>query len=151
FSLLNGHTISVVNQTTGAIQTRTILWNNATKIWVSSPWDTTPTAGDTYYIGGIDWYWYTPKLSLEQDRSGEEKFKRLYGWLNRSQTVPITLSYQVDTKTARTKTIAGDTRFFDELIEDKGRETTLGFINRKPDSPVELEAFQIGFEEGKVR
>lgn len=151
FSLLNGHTISVVNQTTGVIQTRTILWNNATKIWVTAPWDTTPTAGDTYYISGIDWTWRTPLLSLEGDRSGEEKFKRLYGWLNRSQTVPITLSYLSDTNAAQTKTIAGDARFFDELIPTKGRETYVGFANAKPDAPVEIEAFQIGFEEGRVR
>lgn len=141
-----------VTASNGTVQERVILYNTATRIYVTEEWDTNPSEDDTYAIAGIDCYWYSPWLSLHGDRGQESQIDRLHAWFkDDGNDVTVTATHATDDRTAQTVNLASGTRHNHKLITNRGMEFRLKFSNSAPDEPFELEGYQVLWEEAKAQ
>lgn len=78
---LAGMPVGVRSASSGTWQWRIIASNTGTAITIDttngSPWSTTPEAGDTVIVGGIDWYFWTPWLDFTRPET-KKKLHYLY-------------------------------------------------------------------------
>ena len=151
FSILAGLRITVQRASDYAKQTRTIVYNTGTRIWVDSAWDWAPAAGDTYFIAGIAWEWRSKKFSAEGD-PGEDSLILRVGFWQKKQDVAKNVNvygYADDTllSPASDWLVSTDLRYQEIAVSARAREFELRLTNLLADQPVEIEAIQVHFEE----
>lgn len=151
YARLNGLKIKVTKQDLSATQTNTVYFNTGTRVWVNTPWDWTPTAGDTFEIAGIDWFWKSPRLCPQQD-PGEYGHGLRLAFLETKQSLSdnITLDVYVDGQipSSTERLLVTNVRHKEFLVNTRTREIEFQLSNDQPNAPFELEAYQIQFQEG---
>lgn len=134
--------------TDGTTQERTIIYNSGIVLTIDSAWDVNPSVSDTYYIGGIDANWRTPKWSLVGDPGLEVRLERLRTWFKTDgNAINVNCAYVMDSDSSQNATLLSSTRFNELLLAAKGRELIVTFSNDKPNQPFEIEAFQAMYQE----
>jgi len=151
FAILAGLKIIIQRASDYVKQTRTIVYNTGTRIWVDSAWDWSPTAGDTYFIAGIAWEWRSKKFSAEMD-PGEDSLVLRVGFWQEKQDVAKNVNvygYADDTllSPASDWLVSTDLRYQEIAVSARAREFELRLTNLLADQPVEIEAIQVHFEE----
>ncbi len=144
---LNGVRVGIM-ATDGTWQFRRVLHNTNTRIWFYEDLDPAPVVGDTYTIGPINWSWRTPKKNISDDISGKFQTHRLWTWFRQdgnSNTVAI--EHVTDSNTGIQTSTSSGTRIDNILLDNAGREISLEFSNPYPEQPIELEAFQVAYQD----
>jgi hypothetical protein len=148
---LAGVPVFVKNQSTGDVQKRVVYFNTATEAYIEEPWDTNPTAGDTYYFGPIDWYWESPRIALDGDRTSEVILNRFYALFRDGGSGDVDAEFTQDTRDAVTKTLDASQRYNEFLPRSRGRELTIRLSDYIPEDTVEVESFGVLFSQDDPR
>lgn len=154
YARLAGLKIKVTKADGSDTQTNTIYFNSATRLWVETPWDWTPSAGDTFAIAGIDWYWRSARLCPHGDPGEKEHGLRL-GFLQTKQSSSddIALDVYIDGDTALSdeRTLVTNVRHKEFLVNNRSREVYFQLSNDQANAPFELEAYQAYFQQAAIR
>lgn len=154
YGRLCGLKIVVRRTSDGVEQTNTIYHNTATRVWANTPWEWTPSAGDTFTISGINFYWKSAKLCPQGDPFEHDKALRL-GFLQQAQgsAKSVDVDFWVDgvLQTEKTRTLDTSKRRQVHLINSRGYEVEFQVSNAQPNAPVEIEGYFLDRQEAKVR
>lgn len=159
---LAGVKVTLVNNATGAREDNIIYWNTSNKLYFWSDFSVAPGAGYTIYLGGINWSWESPWLSLSGERDQEDNAQRLYFWTGAntvSGIVPEVVSAVVGSATpgggntwigVSPTAINANKRMSEHLVKAKLRENKMRVSDYLPSGNHEIHGYRIGFEQAGV-
>ena len=140
----------------GDEETRPILCNTGTILHISEPWDDIPSADDTYYLGGYDSFWMSPRWAVD-DRPGDDKIVRRIRIVFRDddpdEPSEVLVGIIGDDRdgTEISPAVMTGVRLVERVTSIRGHEHRVFFFNRTPGAPFEIEGFELLWTEAGQR